>query len=384
MKTLLAVMMAALAAPAAHADDAALAQLEETAIAYRSAEGFRDAFTYTANMPDGTQTSGTFRIVIGPDGLKMDAEGTMGIQRADGFYLAYGNSGPYLKIANGASFAESMAAALEGAVNIPIPPQILIHEGGDAGSIGQMFGFNLLQGVEPTGIAQAGDRVLVSFTAANGSLELTIDPETDFVTAMSMHADLGGAAMTASGALAPELLTAADATLPFDPSQRVRVDSVRELMAIGPEVGFEAPELTFQTLDGGTVSLADYRGSPVVIEFWAGWCGNCAISLPKLQKVADWADADGRDVAFIALNSRERADDPVVVSRRWASDLGLSIQMLLDPDNAAANAFRATAFPQVIVLDGSGTVVYAHAGLDQDLETNLRSALEHVSEAAEH
>jgi len=67
-----------------------------------------------------------------------------------------------------------------------------------------------------------------------------------------------------------------------------------------PGVGSMAPEFTLQKLDGpGTVSLASFRGKPVVLNFWASWCDPCKSEAAVLQR--DWASYRGRGVVFLGV-----------------------------------------------------------------------------------
>src|ERR1043165_6141476 len=79
--------------------------------------------------------------------------------------------------------------------------------------------------------------------------------------------------------------------------------------ASGYPLGQPAPDVSLRTLDGGTVRLADLRGSVVVIDFWATWCVPCWETLEHTEELAAWAKSSGLPVKVFALNTMESAKD---------------------------------------------------------------------------
>lgn len=358
----------------AHAGEAqqATAQLEDTLAAYQAVPGLEDRLDYEVTMPDGTVQRDGFGIVLGSNG---DAFADLGrIQAAklgDTFYLASGASGPYIASPATNGFVPSMMAAVQGIARIPPPPQIVMRDGVNVDMMLMAFGFGLAQGLAPVSIDSANGISTVTCEGNQSSLTLTIDERTDLVTSF----ELSAAGMSAKAKMQPKILESGDGAIAFDPAERIEVSSAADLMRIGPNVGSKAPDLTFAKADGSTVSLADLRGSTVVLEFWASWCGNCRVSLPQVQEVAQWADAEGLDVTVLALNSRDRAKDPWPTQAQWWSQLDLSLDAVFDTGNAAAEAFRATAFPQLVVIGPDGTITHAKAGFDPDGVESLKAAI---------
>jgi thiol-disulfide isomerase/thioredoxin len=137
---------------------------------------------------------------------------------------------------------------------------------------------------------------------------------------------------------------------------------------LGIEVGSTAPAVIVHTLDGKQVDLGQYIGKkPMLIEFWATWCGNCRELMPALL---DAEKKYGKSVKFLALavainQSPERV-------RRFIAAHPVPHETLYDTDGKAAGAFDAPATSYVVVLDKTGKVVYTGLGGKQDLEAALK------------
>lgn len=123
--------------------------------------------------------------------------------------------------------------------------------------------------------------------------------------------------------------------------------------ADGPDAGLDF-ELAY--LDGSAGNIVDYRGTPVVLNFWASWCPACVAELPAFQEVA--SDLDGQ-VQFIGMNMQE-------VDRGAATalieDAGVTYPLADDPDGALFQSFAGIGMPTTVLIDADGTVATVHAG----------------------
>jgi thiol-disulfide isomerase/thioredoxin len=113
-------------------------------------------------------------------------------------------------------------------------------------------------------------------------------------------------------------------------------------------------ELAGELLDGGSLDLADLRGSVVVVNVWGSWCGPCRQEAPELQEAADRLAGDR--VRFVGLNTR----DQVEPARAFTDRFGIEFPSILDPDGRLQLAFSDTlppaAIPSTLVLDREGRV----------------------------
>ncbi len=118
-----------------------------------------------------------------------------------------------------------------------------------------------------------------------------------------------------------------------------------------------APNFTLLDLDGNEHSLGDLRGQPVIINFWASWCGPCRIEMPELEQAfADHAD-DG--LVILAIN---REEDPQTVQEFFYDELDLSFTPLLDPDASIAEGYGVFNMPTTYFVNTDGVVTYVHRG----------------------
>jgi thiol-disulfide isomerase/thioredoxin len=122
------------------------------------------------------------------------------------------------------------------------------------------------------------------------------------------------------------------------------------------------PDLQLACAAGGpSVALRDVHG-PTVINLWASWCAPCRSELPAFQRLAD---RYGEQVHVVGINTRDRVE----AAASLATDLGLTIPTLADPDERLRRAIRRAALPVTIFVDRAGRVRYIHDSTALDFET---------------
>jgi thiol-disulfide isomerase/thioredoxin len=124
-----------------------------------------------------------------------------------------------------------------------------------------------------------------------------------------------------------------------------------------PEVGYRAPTFTLQGFDGKKVSLADLKGKPVVLNFWASWCGPCKEEMPALQQVYDkYKD----QVSFYAVNltDQDNADD----AKAFLQSHGITIPPLLDPTGEVNQKYKIHNVPSTFAIDANGIMKEVRIG----------------------
>ena len=125
------------------------------------------------------------------------------------------------------------------------------------------------------------------------------------------------------------------------------------------DLGFQLPSRAVQAVDfdladlaGDVHSLQRYRGSVVFLNFWATWCGPCRTEMPDLQHLHDDL-GDEAQFAMLAINLQEDA----VQVRRFAGELGLSFQILLDSSGETSAAYGARTLPMSYIIDQDGAIL---------------------------
>jgi peroxiredoxin len=119
-----------------------------------------------------------------------------------------------------------------------------------------------------------------------------------------------------------------------------------------PRAGFLAPDFTLETLDGGSASLADYRGRVVILNFWASWCGPCRAEMPALQTL--WEAQRERGLEVLAVNST--VQDSVPAATEFLQEMNLNLPVLFDRDGAATRRYLVRALPTTFIVDRQGVI----------------------------
>jgi peroxiredoxin len=136
--------------------------------------------------------------------------------------------------------------------------------------------------------------------------------------------------------------------------------------------GEPAPACAAPALDGGgSVSLAQYRGRVVYLDFWASWCGPCRESFPFMNDLQ--RDLAGRGLQIVAVS----VDKTPAEARRFLARYPAQFTVALDAAAACPAAFRIEGMPSSFVIDRTGAVRAAHVGFrDKDRAEIRRQLLE--------
>jgi peroxiredoxin len=122
-----------------------------------------------------------------------------------------------------------------------------------------------------------------------------------------------------------------------------------------------APAFTLVDATGKKVTLADYKGKVIVLDFWATWCGPCISSFPGMQKVVDQY-RDNPNVKILFVNTWERADDKVKKATDFLAAKKYRFEVLFDKDNSVAEQFTVDGIPTKFVIDQAGNIRFQSIG----------------------
>ena len=120
--------------------------------------------------------------------------------------------------------------------------------------------------------------------------------------------------------------------------------------AQGPEIGKLAPDFELSSLDGKVVSLSDFRGKPVFLNFWATWCGPCRFEMPFIQKMYEGLSNEG--LVVLAVNVQE---NPTRV-KEFVESFGLTFPVLLDTNSEVRLAYNIRGIPTTFFIDKNGII----------------------------
>ncbi|GAB3855635.1 TlpA disulfide reductase family protein [Hymenobacter terrigena] len=138
-------------------------------------------------------------------------------------------------------------------------------------------------------------------------------------------------------------------------------------------IGQPAPTFSQKTPDGKTVSLADYRGKYVLVDFWASWCGPCRAENPAVTKVYNEYKGRNFDILGISLDKEDGRE-------KWLKAIQddqlawTQVSDLQGWQNAAAQRYHVRAIPQNFLVDPNGKIIAANLR-GAELKTTLSKYL---------
>ena len=125
-----------------------------------------------------------------------------------------------------------------------------------------------------------------------------------------------------------------------------------------------APSFTLKDLGGNAVSLAEYKGKIVVLDFWATWCTWCIKGFPGMQKAVDKYD----NVKFLFINTWEDTDVTDDRVQKFIETRNYSFHILRDRDGSVSRDFIVSGLPTKIIIDPKGNIRFRKVGFNNDSE----------------
>jgi cytochrome c biogenesis protein CcmG/thiol:disulfide interchange protein DsbE len=121
-----------------------------------------------------------------------------------------------------------------------------------------------------------------------------------------------------------------------------------------PRVGFKAPAFTLKSLDGQTHSTKQLAGKPIIINFWASWCGPCRVEAPEFVKLYAKYKND-LEIYAVNLTLQDNINDV----KSFVETFGFTFPILMDDDrkNQISDRFQVQAIPTTFFVDKNGMIV---------------------------
>lgn len=164
-----------------------------------------------------------------------------------------------------------------------------------------------------------------------------------------------------------ELIATSSSDLPFSSS---------------PLIGKHAPDFTLEDLSGKKVSLSDYKGKALLINFWATWCGPCKLETPWIVALRNQYAAQGFEVLGISTDDIDRDDKQAFAEEKkgissFVQQMHMPYPILINGDSLSHPYGGLDVMPTSFFVDRKGTIIAAEMGATSkdDLEAHIKKAL---------
>lgn len=164
----------------------------------------------------------------------------------------------------------------------------------------------------------------------------------------------------------PDLTEPGNSTEPSDPTDPTEPDKPTEpTEPTEPEepkkeLTNPAPNFTVLDYNGNQVKLSDYIGKPIVLNFWATWCGYCQVEMPDFER----ARQENPDVLFLMVNATDGEYETVDSAKAFIESNGYGFEVVFDTTGQAQNTYHVTGFPITYFIDEVGNLVaYARGAI---------------------
>ncbi|MBQ3504768.1 MAG: TlpA family protein disulfide reductase [Oscillospiraceae bacterium] len=115
-----------------------------------------------------------------------------------------------------------------------------------------------------------------------------------------------------------------------------------------------APDFTVYDREGNAHSLSDFRGQPVIVNFWASWCGPCKSEMPDFEeKFREY----GEEIQFLMVNLTDGHQETVESASSFVDGQGYTFPVYFDSDYSGAAAYAVNAVPATYFIDAEGVLV---------------------------
>lgn len=151
---------------------------------------------------------------------------------------------------------------------------------------------------------------------------------------------------------------AMETTIPAETASPAETEAAVEL----------APDFAVLDGEGNEVRLSDFYGKPIVLNFWATWCGPCKREMPEFNAAYL---AQGDEIQFMMVNLTDGTQDTVESVKAFIEDAGYEFPVFYDVNYEGANAYGVSAIPLTLFIDADGVIqAYANQAISGEMLQN--------------
>lgn len=171
------------------------------------------------------------------------------------------------------------------------------------------------------------------------------------------------------------ILTATQVSGAVQPRSLVTLSGNAGSSSLLPKVGDPAPDFSLQTLAGENLSLAEFNGKPVLINYWASWCQPCRVEMPEIETAYQTYKNQG----LVVLGINDTHQDDLAEVKSFVNELKLSFPILLDQTGEVTESrYGVIGLPTSVFIDRQGVIRFIQIGAmtTAQLENNLKTILQ--------
>lgn len=123
------------------------------------------------------------------------------------------------------------------------------------------------------------------------------------------------------------------------------------------------------------VKLSDYKGKPVVVNFWASWCPPCRAEMPLFNEISSKYNQD--ELVMLMVNMTDGQRETVDIAKKFISDNHYNMKVLFDKDSTAAMNYNIESIPRTLFIDKNGYIIKEYIGeiTKEELDNQIKSLL---------